>query len=997
MASLSYLTDNTVAPKPAEPERAQRELDMWCQDATARAAKEPSLAEFMLDFAALDEGKAFLQSIFGNSPFLSQSLRLDPTVLHNAMTQGFDQTFEHLLETLAGEQIWRRGRTEIMSGLRLAKRRAALTIALADIAGAWQLEKVCQSLSRFAELSISTALNYLLHQAAKNKQLLLTNLDNPESGCGIVVLGMGKLGAEELNYSSDIDLLVLFDGEVVNYLRDDGPHQGLHRMVRELVSIMSERSADGYVFRTDMRLRPDPGATPLAVSTAAAEHYYESLGQNWERAAMIKARVVAGDREVGAQFLRRLVPFVWRKYLDFAAIEDIHSIKRQINAHKGHHEIAVAGHDIKVGRGGIREIEFYAQTQQLIWGGKEPGLRISATCQALQALVAAGHADADAVTELIAAYAYLRRLEHRLQMIADEQTHLLPKDAGDLTAIACFMGYSSVEDLSRDVKLHLSRVELHYGALFENSPELGGTEGNLVFTGTEDDPDTLQTLRELGFGDGKSVSVTVRGWHHGRIRATRSPRARELLTGLMPGLLAAFSQTVSPDAAFRNFDEFLSNLPAGVQLFSMFNARPGLLNSLAEIMGSAPSLAKHLSRHPTLLDGVLTGQFYEPIGTVFELIEDWAEALTRAADFQDILDAARRWTHDREFQIGMQLLRGMISGEAASEALSNVAEANLNGLLPFVEAEFTRAHGSMPGGEFIILGMGKLGGREMTFSSDLDVIFIYRGDPDQSQSEGPRALPLSQYYGRLSQRLVTALSALTPEGKLYEIDARLRPSGASSPLASEVGGFAVYQNKSAWNWEHMALTRARVIAGTPTLARDVEKIVSDVLHKPRDNEQLVCDVADMRERIDRERYTENYWRLKHVRGGLLDLEFIAQYLQLREASKHPDIIAPETDKVFERLAHSGIIEEDEAREMAETARLLRRLQTLLRLTVGKNREERHYPAGVRQALVQAAGVETFDEVKDLLVGAEENVRAFYARFVEQPAQIVKDEDEMEKM
>jgi len=997
MASLTYLTDNNAVPKPAEPERAQRELDMWCKDATTRAAKEPYLAEFMLNFATLDEGRAFLQSIFGNSPFLSQSLRLDPAVLLNTMTHGFDQTFKHLLETLAGEKIWRHGRAEIMSGLRLAKRRAALTIALADIAGAWQLEKVCQSLSRFAELSISTALNYLLHQAGKNKQLVLANADNPESGCGIVILGMGKLGAEELNYSSDIDLLVLFDGEVVNYLDDDGPQQGLHRMVRELVSIMAERSADGYVFRTDMRLRPDPGATPLAVSTSAAEHYYESLGQNWERAAMIKARVVAGDRKVGAQFLDRLRPFVWRKYLDFAAIEDIHSIKRQINAHKGHHEIAVAGHDIKVGRGGIREIEFYAQTQQLIWGGKEPGLRISATCQALQALVAAGHADANAVTELIAAYAYLRRLEHRLQMIADEQTHLLPKEDSDLAAIACFMGYSSVDGLSRDVNLHLSRVETHYGALFENSPELGGTEGNLVFTGTEDDPDTLQTLQELGFGDGKSVSATVRGWHHGRIRATRSPRARELLTGLMPGLLAAFSQTVSPDAAFRNFDEFLSNLPAGVQLFSMFNARPGLLDSLAEIMGSAPSLAEHLSRHPTLLDGVLTGQFYEPIGTVFELTENLAGVLNHAADFQDILDAARRWTHDREFQIGMQLLRGMISGEAAGEALSDVAEANLNALLPFVEVEFMRAHGAMPGGEFIILGMGKLGGREMTFSSDLDVIFIYRGDPDQGQSEGPRALPLSQYYGRLSQRLVTALSALTPEGKLYKIDARLRPSGASSPLASEVGGFASYQEKSAWNWEHMALTRARVIAGTPSLAREVEKIVKNVLHKPRDNKKLVCDVADMRERIDRERYTENYWRLKHVRGGLLDLEFIAQYLQLREASKHPNIIGPETDKVFEQLAQVSIIEEDHARKMAETVRLLRRLQALLRLTVGKNREERQYPAGVRQALVRAAGVGSFDEVKNLLMEAEKNARAYYARFVEQPAQIVKNEEEMEKM
>jgi len=952
----------------------------------------------MTEFAACEEGRLFLEAVFGNSPFLSQGLHHNPVLLQNAANHGFDQAFEGLLETLAAEKLWQRGRPEVMSGLRLAKRSAALSIALADIAGAWPLEKVCQSLSRFAEISISIALNFLLCQATKSGQMSLANPENPESGCGIVVLGMGKLGAKELNYSSDIDLLVLFDGEAVDYASDGGPQQGLHRMVRELVAIMGERSADGYVFRTDMRLRPDPSATPLAVSTAAAEHYYESLGQNWERAAMIKARAVAGDQTVGAQFLNRLVPFVWRKYLDFAAIEDIHSIKRQINAHKGHHEIAVAGHDIKVGRGGIREIEFYAQTQQLIWGGKEAGLRQRGTCQALQALVEAGHADAGVVADLIAAYGYLRRLEHRLQMVADEQTHLLPKEADELAAIACFMGYSDVEDLSVAVKFHLSRVETHYADLFEDSPELAGTGGNLVFTGTEDDPDTLQTLRSLGFSDGHAVSATVRGWHHGRIRATRSPRARELLTELMPGLLGAFSQTVSPDAAFRRFDEFLSNLPAGVQLFSMFYARPGLLDSLAEIMGSAPSLAEHLSRHPTLLDGVLTGRFYEPVGAVDELVENLDHSLTQAADFQDLLDAARRWTHDREFQIGMQLLRGMISGEDAGEALSDVAAANLNALLPHVEEEFCHAHGTMPGGEFIIVGLGKLGGREMTFSSDLDVLFIYRGsDPDQNQSDGKRPLPLSQYYGRLSQRLVTALSALTPEGKLYEIDARLRPSGASSPLASEVSGFADYQDKSAWSWEHMALTRARVIAGTPALATDVREIILNVLTRRRDKEQLVCHIADMRERIDKERFTENVWKLKHVRGGLLDLEFIAQYFQLREACNYPEIIAAETDKVFERLAACGVIEREAALDMAKACRLLRRLQALLRLTVGVSREENHYPAGVRLALAEAARVETFDEVKALLMATEEKVRGYYAGFIDQPAQAIKDEEEMEKM
>jgi glutamate-ammonia-ligase adenylyltransferase len=335
----------------------------------------------------------------------------------------------------------------------------------------------------------------------------------------------------------------------------------------------------------------------------------------------------------------------------------------------------------------------------------------------------------------------------------------------------------------------------------------------------------------------------------------------------------------------------------------------------------------------------------------------------------------------------------MISGEEAGAALSDVADATLGGLLPHVEAEFQRAHGAMPGGEFIIVGLGKLGGREMTFSSDLDVIFIYRGGgSDQSQSEGPRALPLSQYYGRLSQRLVTALSALTPEGKLYEIDARLRPSGQSSPLASEAGGFAEYQNKSAWSWEHMALTRARVIAGSAALGAHVNGLIHAVLAKPRDKAALVGDVASMRARIDGERRTENLWRLKHVRGGLLDIEFIAQYLQLREAARYPGILCQETDRVFEQLARSGVMAEEDAVELAAAARLMRRLQVLLRLTVGVSREENQYPAGVRQALAGAAGVETFDEVKDKLMNSQQRVRAHYEHYVQQPADAASDEE-----
>ncbi len=988
MSLFPYLSDLERLPKPADPDRAVAELEVWRQRAKrdSEAADDAALAKFVLQVNEDSAGRALLEAIFGNSPFLSQCLQREPGLLRATAQRGLDETFAGLLSGLASEAPWRADRETTMAALRVAKRRVALVVALADIAGAWSLSQVTGALSSFAEAALGVGLSQLLHEAARAGVLALPHPDEPQRACGLVVLGMGKFGARELNYSSDIDLIVLFDPERVETRGADDTHQVLHRMVRELVAIMGARTREGYVFRTDLRLRPDTGATPLAVSTAVAEYYYESLGQNWERAAMIKARPVAGDLETGAVFLKRLIPFIWRKHLDFAAIQDIHSIKRQINAHKGHHEIAVAGHNIKVGRGGIREIEFFAQTQQLIWGGRIPELRLRATCAALEALARAGRTDPGAVRHLIVAYEFLRKLEHRLQMIADEQTHTLPEDPAGLAAIARFMGFADAETFSRHLTEQLTQVERHYAELFEDAPELGGAEGNLVFTGTDDDPDTLRTLEELGFSDGAAVSSCVRGWHHGRIRATRSTRARELLTELMPALLSALGRSVNPDAAFMKFNEFLTNLPSGVQLFSLFYSNPGLLDQLAEIMGSAPRLAEHLSRYPNLFEGILTGDFYQPLPGPEALTADLGQALDQAADFQDVLDVVRRWTHDREFQVGMQLLRNLIAGDQAGAALSRVADTVLQALLPLVEREFARQHGRLPGGAYVIVGLGKLGGREMTFESDLDLIFIYQASQGlDTPSDGDRPLAASQYYARLSQRLTSAVSAMTPEGRLYEIDTRLRPSGQAGPVASEIDGFEAYQRRSAWTWEHMALTRARIIAGSPALAERVRGVMRDAITRQRDPATLARDVADMRERIDRERHTDNPWRLKHVRGGLLDLDFVAQYLQLRHCAAHPEVLAPATTEAFERLGRAGVIAPSEAAELTEMSRFLVRLQALLRLTVGTSRNEARFPAGLGAALSRAAGVEDFAALKARLREVQQRIRGSYVRLVEAAA------------
>lgn len=701
---------------------------------------------------------------------------------------------------------------------------------------------------------------------------------------------------------------------------------------------------------------------------------------------MIKARPAAGDMVVGADMIERLRPFIWRKYLDLSAIQDIQSIKRQINAEPSRQRFDVAGHDIERGRGGIRQIELYAQTQQLIWGGRDDSLRSRATCDALKALAAAERTSGVAVDALIDSYRFLRRLEHRLEMIDDEPALRIPDDADARAALARLMGFSDDAGLADALQSHVRTVEEHYAALFEDEPALGDEGGNLVFTGTDDDPDTLASLERMGFGDASSVSATVRRWHHGRIQATRSTRARELLTELMPALLRALSHTADPDSAFRKLDEFLAGLPSGVQPFLLLHDNPALLARLAEILGSAPRIAEHLSRSPDLLEGLISGDLHQRLPNRGELIDDLAHALAPSSDYDDTLDGVRRWQHEREFQVGMQILRGDVAVDQLSGALSDIADTVIETLLPRVQQDFARRHGAVPGATFAVLGMGKLGSRELTFDSDLDVVFLY-GVPDEAnlESDGAQGLAPSHYYTRFTKRLSNAVSALTAEGRLYEIDTRLRPSGTSGPIATEAAAFRRYHEEDSWTWEHMALTRARPVAGDPDLAAAVMADIRAVLCTPRDADALLADVAAMRERIDGERHTENRWRLKHVRGGLLDLEFIAQYNLLRHAARHPSILVQSTQSMYRRLGEAGVLAADDAGELAEMLAFLQRLQGLLRLTVGTNREVDRFTPGVRETLARAMGIEDFAALEARIVAIQDRVRAAYHRLVAAPA------------
>ncbi|MEQ8229643.1 MAG: bifunctional [glutamine synthetase] adenylyltransferase/[glutamine synthetase]-adenylyl-L-tyrosine phosphorylase [Rhodospirillales bacterium] len=979
-------------PTPGNPESLAIGWEHW--DSAVSRSADPKIESAAKNVAGKERDKALLDALFAHSPFLTHVATSDPAFTLRILEAGPDAALTDILADLSDRP---EGETEatLKTRLRIAKKRAALAIAMADISSEWPLEKVTGGISDIAEGCLKAACDFGLSEAARRGVLTLATPEDPSKNSGLVVLGMGKLGARELNYSSDIDIIVFFDPEVMATDRPDELQPAMVRLVRLILRIMDERTADGYVFRTDLRLRPDPSATPLAISVLAAESYYESLGQNWERAAMIKARPVAGDLEAGAQFLEWLRPFIWRKNLDFAAIQDIHSIKRQINAHRGIGAIRALGHNVKLGRGGIREIEFFAQTQQLIWGGRIPELRIARTKEAIDCLVSHEQVLPETAEDLKSAYDFLRRVEHRLQMVDDEQTHTLPDDTDGFDAFAGFMGYPSGEAFAQVLTDHLHKVQTHYGALFGDAPALSADDstgedggGNLVFTGGDADPDTLATIRKMGFEEPARVDAQIRAWHHGRYRAMRSTRSRELLTELMPVLLRAIAKTPEPDKTFLRFDSFLKVLPGGVQLFSMFHSNPHLLSMVVEITGKAPRLAEHMGNHAAILDSVLTADFFDPPPDLAELGDELEAQLKPCSLLEEVLIECRRWANDRRFQVGVQRLNARIKPLEASRALSDIAETALGALLPRIADEFADTYGRVPGGEIAIVALGRLGSREMTAASDLDLIFVYDTDEDADASDGPKSLAPAQYFGRMTQRMINGLTAMMAEGPLYEIDMRLRPSGTKGPLATSLTAFRKYHDESAWTWERMALVRARAVAGTGDLRGRVESAIATILGIPVDPDKLLRDAADMRQRIAKEKTSDCIWDVKNLRGGLVDIAFIVQYLTLRHIDGHPDIRDANTVTSLNKLKATGVLAQAHWQALMDAQDLWMGLLGILAETIEgtlTKDKENLITGALADDLVRVAGAEDFDSLKRLMMETAATVFDIYRELIEIPA------------
>ena len=944
--------------------------------ADLRAALEGSR---WLKLAKTDAFGALAVSLTGNSPFIARTCLRYPELLPSLAGIAPDEAFEACLKDVASAAASAATLDELMTLVRRAKSEVAVLTAAADVAGLWTLEEVTGNLSRFADTVLDAGFAWMLQQAREKGDIVDATYTPASSG--LVVLAMGKYGSRELNYSSDIDIVVFYEPETLSL--KDGLDESTFfvRLTKDIVKLMQERTADGYVFRTDLRLRPDPGGTRVAVSLPAAEQYYESRGQNWERAAYIKARPVAGDLEAGRRFLSMMSPFIWRKYLDYAAIEDVHSMKRQIHAVGGHGTIAVEGHNIKLGRGGIREIEFFVQTQQLIAGGRDEDLRGMQTMPMLDKLVEKEWIESLVADQMKAAYRFLRTLEHRLQMIDDEQTHSLPSSAEGIAHVAGFMGFADGDAFQQDLLNHLTNVQTHYTALFETAPPLGEEGGSLVFTGTEDDPETLTTLGELGFENAAEMSATIRGWHTGRFAATRSPRSRERLTALMPELLRALSRTAEPDIAFVRFDQFLSGLPAGVQLFSLLYANPSLLSLIADICGTAPRLAVYLSQNAGVLDAVLSPNFFSALPDAAALEGELSDALDTAQHFEDVLDFARVWAREQRFRLGVRVLSASANAREAGPAYSDVASVLIRQMQSQVAAQMDTKHGRVPGGEMAVIAMGKLGSREMSASSDLDIITIYDLPEGVDASDGKKPLVASQYYARMTQQLVSALTAPTAEGKLYEVDLRLRPSGNAGPVATQLASFKTYQAESAWTWEHMALTRARVVSGPPAIVASVEQIIQDTLTRERDARKTATDVHEMRERIDKEFGSKGPWVFKYVRGGLIDLEFIAQYLQLVHAHAHPEILTPDTRSVFTKAAELGCLNQNTADRLQAAFDLQHDLTHVLRICVTGDLVPDAATESLKMRLAQAGNVPDFAVLQATLVDAQADVANAYAEIV----------------
>ncbi len=934
------------------------------------------------EIAALTVASASLRDLMCTiavwSPFLWGLASRDTGRLHRILTSDPDADFATLLSDTENECTKADDDASVRRLLRQTRAHVALLVALADMGGIWPLQRVTAALTQASDTFVRIALMHALRRARDQGRLPADA--NVDTGCGLVILAMGKHGAGELNYSSDIDLTAFYDTDR-SPIAADASGQFFVKITQALSRTLSDRTEDGYVARVDLRLRPDPGSTPVAISVPAAVAYYETLGQNWERAALIKARSVAGAIDVGNDLLRELTPFIWRRYFDYAAIADIHAMKRQIHAVKGFAELVVPGHDVKLGRGGIREIEFFVQTQQLIFGGRRPEMRGRETLAMLDELAAGGWVTDDARLELHDAYVALRTVEHRLQMIADEQTQRLPADPQALDAFGRFCGFADASSFTTWIEEHFRAVERHYSRLFEHAPGLDSSSGDLVFTGTEDDPATIETLRAMGYKKPSIVTQTIRGWHYGHRPAVRSARAREILTELVPALLQSFAKCGDPDGAISAFDAALARMPAANELFSLLRSSAALRVLFGDILGAAPRLSAMVTATPHVLDTIIDPHSFRLRYDETTFADD-IEALSAIGNTEEFLDRCRLVARENQFVIGVRVLSRTIEPRDAGIAYSSLAAALVQAALAHVRTVMARDHGTIEGLQIAVIALGKLGSREMTASSDLDLIVIYDVPDDERRSDGARPLVAAQYAARVAQRLIAALTAPTREGRLYETDMRLRPWGTQGPLAVRIQAFEGYHRDEAETWEHMALCRARPVAGDERFRDILAERLKNLLQQPA-TRALAGDIVAMRRTIAEEKGSDAD-DIKLMPGGLLDIEFVAQYLVLKNAAAHPDIVKVGTADAIAASGALKLIDQEIATGLVDAHRLYTDVVQMQRLALPVGAKAIEASPTVRRLWATSTGFPDASALGEAISDSATSVRAAFERILGSP-------------
>ncbi len=831
------------------------------------------------------------------------------------------------------------------TALRIERRRLALLVALGDLAGVYDLTRVTGLLSDFADEAIDRAIRAAIRERTPDAE--------PR---GFAAIALGKQGSRELNYSSDVDPILVFDPAVLPCRPREAPEEAAVRIARRVIELLQARDGDGYVMRVDLRLRPSPEVTPIALPVEAAISYYESQALPWERAAFIRARACAGDLALGHYFLDAIRPFVWRRALDFGTIREIRDISRRIRDHYSQSQAFGPGYDLKRGRGGIREVEFFAQIHQLIHGGRDPALRVPATRDALAALAAAGRIDGDDAAALGDAYACLRTIEHRLQMVDDRQTHQLPEGRDALDNVARLHGLADGDALMALLAPHVARVGQVYDTL----------AGDEAASGLPAEAEPLQSaLAAAGFEQAPGAARIVGGWRAGTYPALRTPAAREALEAVLPALIRAFAAAPDPVHAITRFDAMLARLPSAINFFRLLEAQPALARLLGAILALAPTLAEQLGRRAELLDGLIDASALAPVADVPVLMAEM-RGWEPGADYQWQLEHVRRFVNEKRFALGAQIVAGASDPLEVSRGYARVAEAAIEVLAAAAVEEFTRLHGRVPESELVILALGRMGGQALTHASDLDLVYLFTGDHG-AESDGAKPLGAVTYYNRLGQRVTAALSVPTAAGPLYDVDTRLRPSGAQGPLVVSLDGFARYQEGDAWTWEHMALTRARPVFGSAEARARVAAVIEAVLGGARPARDIVADAVKMRSEMAAHKPPQGPLDAKLLDGGLVDLEFAVHVTQL----VHRAGFVPQLDRAIDVLIGQGLL----PAEMRAAHDFLSRLLVVMRLVAPDAQE----PGDAAQALIaQALGLADWNAVVAELDRTRQEVRRCWA-------------------